>query len=144
MATRTKTQTAQAIPEATQATEFSNLEMLRAMASFAGVEVPTGRQLIVGFVLSLVMGIAGGYVASSLATYVMVGALMFTGSAFLSLLAMVLVYVIGIYLTWRITSRAAAWVMSGSIESDAAAAKNWVTDKFSGLKARLTPTQVAA
>lgn len=146
MATRsTKTQTAQAIPEAPAAeTEFSTAEMLRSMAAMTGIEIPTGRQLLVGAALSIVMGVAGGYVAAQLATYVMAGAILFTGSAFLALLAMVLTYVIGVYLTWRVTARTVSWVMSGSIEADAAAAKNWIGDKFSSVKARLTPVKVAA
>ncbi len=142
MVTRTsnKTQTAQAIPEAPAAElDISYTEMLRSFASMAGVEIPTGRQLLVGAALTIIMGVAGGYVASSLATYVMAGALMFTGSAFLALLAMVLTYVIGIYLTWRITARTVSWAMSGSIQSDVAGAKNWVADKFGSVKARLTP-----
>ena len=114
------------------------------MAAMTGVEIPTGRQLLVGAALSIVMGVVGGYVAAQLATYVMAGALMFTGSAFLALIAMVLTYVIGVYLTWRVTARTVAWAMSGSIEKDVAGAKNWVTDKFTGFKARLTPVATGA
>lgn len=147
MATRTstKTQTASAIPEIElPETEFSSFEFFKAMAEMGGVEIPTGRQVLVGFAVAFITGFAGAYATSSLASYVAVGALILSGSAFLSLLAMVLTYVIGIYLTLKVSSRVATWVASGTISEDAASAKTWLSDKFSSMKARLAPAPEAA
>lgn len=140
MATRpTKTQTAQAIPEAAHEPEASTAEMLRSFAAMAGVKIPSGRQLLLGLVVAVVTSVAGAYATSAVASYLAVGALMLTGSAFLSLLMMVLTYAVGIYLTLKLSSRLGTWAATASIGDDLSATKNWISDKFSGLKDRLTP-----
>lgn len=145
MATRnTKTQTASAIPEAPLEAEVSSMEMLRSMAAMAGIAIPTGREMLVCLTTSFLVGVAGAYATSALASYVAVGALVLTGSAFLALIAMILTYVVGIYLTLKVTARIGVWIASGNVKSDAVAVKNWATDKLSGFKARLSPSPVGA
>ena len=132
MATRnTKTQTAQAIPEVElPEVEFSSVEFIKSMASMAGIELPTGRQVLVGFAVAVVVGFAGAYATSSLASYIAMGALVLSGSAFLSLLMMVITYVIGIYVTFKATAKFSTWIASGSVKDDMSNAKNWITSKF--------------
>lgn len=150
MVTRTKAQ-AKATPAIESVAEeivtpndeasFSYMEFMRSMASMTGIEIPSGKQLLAATIVGLAGGILGGYVVGSLATYVFAGALIFTGSAFIAFIAMVLTFIVGVYAASIASSRAAMYVATGKLERDAVRAKDWVVSKFTGLTRSETTVQ---
>lgn len=129
MATRTKTQPAPAIESIATPNEeasFSYMEFMRSMASMTGIEIPSGKQLLAATVVGLAGGILGGYVVGSVASYVFAGAVLFTGSAFIAFIAMMLTFIVGVYAASIASSRAAMYVATGKLERDAVRAKDWV------------------
>lgn len=111
---------------ATDASEFSYAEMMASL----GIEIPSGKQMIAATVTGLATAVLGIYGGVQIAGYVAVGAMLLTGSAFLSFITMTLVAVIAIYSSLIAASRAAAYVASGNLEGDLSRAKNWVTGFF--------------
>lgn len=113
------------MPDAPE-TEFS----FRDFAASMGFEMPSGRLLLAGLAVQVVVGFVTGYAATQLVSYVMVGALLLSGSAFLALLAAVITAVITAYLSIVAVSRSGAYITSGKLEEHAVAAKNWITGLF--------------
>jgi hypothetical protein len=149
MATRTKTQPAPAIESVAEPimtpndeASFSYMEFMRSMASMTGIEIPSGKQLLAATIVGLAGGILGGYIVGSLATYVFAGALIFTGSAFIAFIAMVLTFIVGVYAASIASSRAAMYVATGKLETDVVRAKDWVVSKFAGLTKSEVTVQV--
>ena len=131
-----KGETAQPIVEDEAA--FSFIEYARSMAAMAGVEIPTGRQMLAGTVVTLLVSFAGGYGAGAIAGYVFIGAALLTGSMFLAYLSMIITLVVGVYLAAIAGSRAGAYVATGGLEAHAMKAKNWVTGLIGSSKAKLS------
>lgn len=127
-----KTQTAQAAEQAVPQTESeeSIFATLRSMAEMCGVQIPTGRQLMLGFAVQVLVGVVGGYAAVQLCAYVAVGAMLLSGSAFIAVLLQVLVGAIAVYATMIAASRAALYVTGGKLEEHAKAVKNFAARLF--------------
>lgn len=136
MATRnTKTATAQAAAQVAPEMkaddyQFSAIQFIRYMADMAGVEIPTGKQMVAGVVVGLAVSILGSYAAGTIAAYVFMGAMLFTGSMFIAYLGMILAFVMAVYTTSIAASRAMAYVASGKLEADVVRAKDYVVGLF--------------
>jgi hypothetical protein len=103
---------------------------LREFAASMGIEIPSGRRLLVGFLTQLAVGVVGGYAVGTVASYAMVGAVLFTGSMFLAWCAFILALIVGAYAVMIAASRTGQYVAGGKLEAHAAAAKSWVTGLF--------------
>ena len=119
-------------------TTFSYVEYMRNMAAQFGVTLPTGREMLAGSIVTMLVGFVGGYAASAIAGYVFIGAVLLTGSMFLAWISMFITLVIGIYMSCIAASRAGAYVANGNLERDVVRAKNWVTGLLGGATTRVT------
>lgn len=124
---QTKTQTTQPVVEEVQ---FD----FRAFAESLGIELPSGKRVLAGVGVGILLSIAGGMLTGHLASYVFVGALLFSTSMFMAYLAMIIVFVIGVYASAIIASRAASYVATGQLERDCVRAKDWVVNLFQSKK----------
>lgn len=137
MATRTKTETAKNLntsapePEVTTSeTEFSATEYLRSMAASLGVEIPSGKKLLIAAITGIVVGLVGGYLGSQLAGYALVGALLLTGSSLIAFLAWLLAFAVTAYVACIAASRASMYIAAGQLEKDFDRARGWVRSVF--------------
>ena len=131
----TQTQTAAAAEDVVTPTidlndEQSMLDMLRSIGASMGVEIPTGKRMLASFGVGVLVSVGGGVLAGQLAGYVFIGALLFTSSMFLAYLAMLIVFIVGIYLATIAASRASAYVATGQLEKDVVRVKNYFTGFF--------------
>jgi hypothetical protein len=90
-----------------------------------------GKYPLAGTVVHLASLSVSGYGVASLAGYVAAGALLLTGSAFLSFCAMVLTAAIGLYAALKASAAVARYVATGEFQVDWSAAKAKVTGFFS-------------
>ena len=90
-----------------------------------------GKYPLAGTVVHLASLSVSGYGVASLAGYVAAGALLLTGSAFLSFCAMVITAAIGLYAALKASAAIARYVATGEFSVDWTAAKNKVTGFFS-------------
>ena len=89
-----------------------------------------GKHPLAGTVVHLASLSVSGYGVASLAGYVAAGALLLTGSAFLSFCAMVLTAAIGLYAALKASAAVARYVATGEFSVDWSAAKAKVTGFF--------------
>ena len=90
-----------------------------------------GKYPLAGTVVHLASLSVSGYGVASLAGYVAAGALLLTGSAFLSFCATVITAAIGLYAALKASASIARYVATGEFSVDWTAAKNKVTGFFS-------------
>lgn len=90
-----------------------------------------GKYPLAGTVVHLASLSVSGYGVASLAGYVAAGALLLTGSAFLSFCAMVITAAIGLYAALKASAAVARYVATGEFQVDWSAAKAKVTGFFS-------------
>lgn len=90
-----------------------------------------GKHPLAGTVVHLASLSVTGYGVASLAGYVAAGALLLTGSAFLSFCAMVITAAIGLYAALKASAAITRYVATGEFSVDWTAAKNKVTGFFS-------------
>jgi hypothetical protein len=132
MATRTANKVNNATKTiAPEETQFSYIEYIRNMAAQVGVEIPTGKQMLAGVIVGLAVAILGSYAAGTIAAYVFMGAMLFTGSIFVAYLGMIIAFIMTAYTASIAASRAMAYVASGKLETDVVRAKDYVTGLFS-------------
>jgi hypothetical protein len=123
-----------AAPADSDESSFSYMEFMRSMASQVGLEIPSGKQMLAGSVMSIIVGLTGGYGVATIAGYVFLGAIVLSGSMFLAYLAMILAMIVGVYVVSIAAARAGAYVASGKLETDVVRAKSWVTALFTSAK----------
>lgn len=140
MATRTthassKTATAKAAAQAThtetQDDTMSIFASAREMAASMGIYMPTGKLLAVSTIVSLGAGAFTAYGLAQVTAYLVVGAAMLTGSAFVSWLIGVLAIIVTVYMSLVTVSKTFAYMASGQLEQDVVRARGWVTGLFS-------------
>ena len=124
--------------------EFKPEPTHSSMAELLGIEIPTGRRAIAGFVVTLLVSMVGGYYATMFSAYVAVAAILMTGSTFFAFIAMCIALVLGIYISAVAASRAGTYVASGHLERDAVRAKDWTLGLFAGCKAKFAHSRSAA
>ena len=130
--TATKTATAKAAEQINVApeAEFSVYEYMRSMAVTLGVELPTGRMLLVSTIASLGAGVLTGYSAIQLASYLVVGAAVLTGSAFIAYLIAIIATIGAVYMSLVAVSKTFVYMASGQLEHDLSRAKTYVNGFF--------------
>jgi len=114
--TNTKTATAQAAEQVAPAAnehEAINMADVREWAAQLGLEIPTGRQMLVGLGVSMLVGFVGGYIAAKFAIAVFLGALLLTSSAFIAWMMAIIVYILGSIAAVYAGSKVATYVTSG-------------------------------
>lgn len=84
---------------------------------------------IAGFITNIAVCALGGYAAGYLASYLAVGCLVLSGSAFLAICVYVLGLVAGILAAMRAGAIAGRYVSTGQFENDYQSAKGWVVGK---------------
>lgn len=84
---------------------------------------------IAGFITNIAVCAIGGYAAGYLATYLAVGCLVLSGSAFLAICVYVLGLIAGCLTAMRAGAIAGRYVSTGQFEDDYQSAKGWVVGK---------------
>lgn len=106
----------------------------RAFASSFGVEIPTGRRLLVASVASCATAALGTYGGLQIASYLAVGAATLTGSAFIAYTLLFIGAIIAVYSAFTASMRAASYIASRGIDRDAQRVAAWSKAKFVSVK----------
>ena len=107
------------------ASMFSGLNFdLRSFCGALGIELPSKRRVIVSLIASVIVGAGIGYFGGHLLGMLTAGALVLTGSAFLSML----IYILGIcliaYAAFVAGRKVAQYILTSNVDSDMAAVRN--------------------
>lgn len=110
---------------ADHASMFSNLNFdFRSFCESLGVAIPSKRRILVATVASIIVGGCIGYFGGHLLGMLTAGALVLTGSAFLSML----IYILGIcliaYAAFVAGRKVAQYILTSNVDSDLAAVRN--------------------
>jgi ABC-type spermidine/putrescine transport system permease subunit II len=117
---------------------FSFESFTENMEAQLGFKIPTGRRMIIGLVAQLLTTGLGIYAGMQLSAYLMVGAAVLTGSAFLTWMVGFLVLGIAIVAAIVAGGKAQSYILSGGVDRTFEASKNWVTGLFSNRKPKLS------
>lgn len=119
---------------ASQPTESSYFEQFSNM--FSDFKMPSGRRMLCSIVAQLFVLASGLYSGMQVAALLGVGAMVLTGSAFLSFLGWFVGMGLALYASLIAGARVARYIALGEIDNDAKRAKAWFSSKWSGLKER--------
>jgi len=111
----------------------------------SGFNLPSGKHILVSFVIGVLAGGVTLYVGMQLTAMLATGAAMLTGSAFIAFLASFMGYALAILATAIIGGKAQSFILNGDIDRTYEAAKATVTgwfgsarDKASSFSARVS------
>ena len=119
--------TEQPVHADTDSGEFNFGEFMKML----GVQIPSWKRVLVSFVACFAAGYLIGSVASVLMDIVVTGALSVTGSMFVAWMFYAIGLVIAIYAAFCAGRAISKYILSGSIDQDFVAAKNWFGNMFS-------------
>lgn len=133
--TTSKTATAKAAAQAAHAdTQQDDNQSIfataRELAASMGIYMPTGKLLAVSTIVSIGAGVFTAYGLAQITAYLVVGAALLTGSAFIGWIIGVLAVIVTVYMSLLTVSKTFAYMASGQLEGDMARAKSWVTGLF--------------
>lgn len=109
---------------ASSAEGFSFSDMLN------GFELPSGKRVIVSFIVAMLAGACTLYLGMQLTAFVAVGAALLTGSAFLTFITLFMGYALSILATVVLSGKVQSFILSGDIDRTYLAAKSKVTGWF--------------
>ena len=109
-----------------------------------GINMPSGTRTMLSLLASIVVAGVVGYAGSVLLGYLMVGALMLTGSAFITLAVAVLAVALTMYAGWKASGYVAGYIMSGAIDNHYHATNEFVAGKFNAVKGWFTKPKLQA
>ena len=104
---------------------------------FDSLQLPSGKRVLVSFIVAMLAGGCVAYLGMQLSMYLMVGAALLTGSAFLSFIAGFLAYALTILATVVVSGKVQTFILSGDIDRTYESAKTKVTGWFSSAKTKL-------
>jgi hypothetical protein len=119
-------------------TGFSFASFTENVEAQLGFKIPTGRRMIIGLVMQLLVTGLGIYAGMQVSAYLMVGAAVLTGSA--SLTWMVGFLVLGLAVVAAIVAggKVQNYILTGGVDRTYVTSKNWVTSLFSAKKPTLS------
>lgn len=134
-----KSTTAQAVEaqvnEATPiADDFDMFKWLRAQADEMGIVVPTGTRVIISLVAGLFVGGASIYMGAQVAAYLTLGAMLLTGSAFISFVMYFIAMGLAIAASFVLGGKMQSFVLSGDIDRTYEKCKSRVLGFFATAK----------
>jgi hypothetical protein len=110
-------------------TSFANFTEM-----FADFKLPSGRRMAVSVVTQFIVLGTGVYSGVQLGAVLAVGAMVLTGSAFLSFLLGFVTLALGVYTSLIAAARIGKYIALGEIDNDIKTAKAWVSGKWSSVK----------
>ena len=110
---------------ADHASMFSNLNFdFRSFCESLGVAIPSKRRILVATVASIIVGGCIGYFGGQLLGMLVAGALVLTGSAFLSMLVYILGLCLLAYAAFVAGRKVAQYILTSNVDTDLAAVRN--------------------
>lgn len=110
---------------ADHASMFSGLNFdMRSFCGALGIELPSKRRVIVSLIASFIVGAGIGYFGGHLLGMLVAGALVLTGSAFLSMLVYILGLCLLAYAGFVAGRKVAQYILTSNVDSDLAAVRN--------------------
>lgn len=107
------------------ASMFSNLNFdFRSFCESLGIAIPSKRRVIVATVASIIVGGCIGYFGGQLLGMLVAGALVLTGSAFLSMLVYILGLCLLAYAAFVAGRKVAQYILTSNVDTDLAAVRN--------------------
>lgn len=107
------------------ASMFGNLNFdFRSFCGSLGIAIPSKRRVIVSLIASLIVGIGIGYFGGHLLGMLTAGALVLTGSAFLSMLVYILGLCLLAYAAFVAGRKVSQYILTSNVDSDLAAVRN--------------------
>ncbi len=104
---------------------------------FEDFKLPSGKRMLASVVTQFVIIASGVYSGAQVAAVLSLAAVALTGSAFLAFVAYFVAVALAVYGSLMLSARIGRYIALGEIDQDMARAKSWISDKFSGLRARL-------
>ena len=101
---------------------------------FAGFEIPSGKRVIVSLIAGLVVAACTAYVGISLVAYLTVGAMLLSGSAFLTFIVSFLGYVLTLLLSLYSFGKVQAFILTGGVDRCYQNASSFVGGLFGSKK----------
>ena len=110
---------------ADHASMFGNLNFdFRSFCESLGIAIPSKRRILVATVASIIVGGCIGYFGGQLLGMLVAGALVLTGSAFLSMLVYILGLCLLAYAAFVAGRKVAQYILTSNVDSDLAAVRN--------------------
>lgn len=107
------------------ASTFNNLNFdFRSFCESLGVAIPSKRRILVASVASIIVGGCIGYFGGQLLGMLVAGALVLTGSAFLSMLVYILGLCLIAYGAFVAGRKVAQYILTSNVDSDLSAVRN--------------------
>jgi len=137
-----KTATAKAVEHVVPPREDDEADVQSAFEKFSdmfdglGFKIPSGRRMAVSVVTQFLVLGTGIYSGVQLGAVLAVGAMVLTGSAFLSFLLGFVTLALGVYTSLIAAARIGKYIALGEIDNDIKTAKAWVSSKWSSVKSR--------
>lgn len=113
----------QAEAEAKSMFDSMNFDM-RSFCGALGIELPSKRRVIVSLIASLIVGGCIGYFGGQLLGMLVAGALVLTGSAFLSMLVYILGLCLIAYAGFVAGRKVAQYILTSNVDTDLSAVRN--------------------
>lgn len=104
-------------------------------------ELPSGKRVIVSLVAAVVIAGCASYLGMSLVSYLVVGAALLTGSAFITFMVAFLGYALTIIASMVIGGKVQAFILSGDIDRCYQNVSNRVSGWFGSAKNKLSSVQ---
>jgi len=95
-----------------------------------GLQAPSWKRIACAVVLVAALAYGAGTLIGTLATYMVVGAFMFTGSMFVVWSIYILAILLALYAGLKIGQHVGNYVLSGQIDRDLSSAWNWTKSLF--------------
>lgn len=116
---------AKAEAEEDHASMFSSLNFdFRSFCESLGIAIPSKRRILVATVASIIVGGCIGYFGGQLLGMLVAGALVLTGSAFLSMLVYILGLCLLAYAAFVAGRKVAQYILTSNVDSDLSAVRN--------------------
>ena len=107
------------------ASMFGNLNFdMRSFCGALGIELPSKRRVIVSLIASIIVGGCIGYFGGQLLGMLVAGALVLTGSAFLSMLVYILGLCVLAYGAFVAGRKVAQYILTSNVDTDLSAVRN--------------------
>lgn len=108
---------------------------------FGEFKIPSGRRMLCSVVTQFIVLGTGVYSGIQIGAVLAVGAMMLTGSSFLSFLAMFVTIALGVYTSLVAAARIGKYIALGEIDDDIKSAKAWISSKWSSVKERFSSNE---
>ena len=114
--------------------ETANDEFASWQSFMSDFKLPSGRRMLCSVVVQFIVLGTGVYSGVQLGAVLAVGAMVLTGSAFLSFLLGFVTLALGVYTSLIAAARIGKYIALGEIDDDIKTAKAWVSGKWSSVK----------